>query len=87
MTMAFTFEPTDQLIMEKKRPITLAVDLRSAEIALQLAQFCKRSTFDTFFDMTEAHLSYDARMMQAYQAMNGIDAVSRALAAAGISPR
>lgn len=57
------------------------------EVALQLAQFCKRSTFSEFYDLTEAHLSHDERTTRAYQMITGIDAVSRALAEAGYAPR
>lgn len=56
-------------------------------VAMQLAQFCKRSTFDIFFDLTEAHLTYDERRTRAYQMIAGIEAVARSLSEAGYSPR
>lgn len=59
----------------------------SPQVAYQLAQFCKRSTFDQFYELTEAHLSRDERTALAYQMISGIDAVSRALSDAGYSPR
>jgi hypothetical protein len=64
--------------------ITASVD---PAVAMQLAQFCKRSTFDTFFDFTEAHLTYEERRTRAYQMIAGIEAVSRSLAESGYSPR
>ena len=45
------------------------------DIALQLAQFAKRSTFDTFYQFTEAHLSDDERTAKAYQMIAGVDAI------------
>ena len=66
--------------------ITITASLQP-EIARQLAQFCKRSTFDQFYQLTEAHLSHDERKERAYQMIAGIDAVARALADVGFSPR
>jgi hypothetical protein len=57
------------------------------EVALQLAQFCKRSTFDQFFDLTEAHLDHEERTRRAYQMIAGIEAVQRALDQSGFAPR
>ena len=42
-------------------PVTITATLSNQAVARQLAQFCKRSTFDTFYNMTEAHLSHDER--------------------------
>ena len=67
--------------------IIVTAVLPNAAVAFQLAQFCKRSTFDTFYAMTEAHLSDDKRTALAYQMIAGLDAVSRGLADAGFSPR
>ncbi len=66
--------------------ITITASLRP-EVARQLAQFCKRSTFDQFYQLTEAHLSREERTERAYQMIAGIDAVARALADVGLSPR
>jgi hypothetical protein len=59
----------------------------SPEIALQLAQVCKRCTFDQFLALTEAHLPADERATRAHQMIAGVNAVSRALADAGFAPR
>jgi hypothetical protein len=67
-------------------PVTFTVTLDD-DSAWELAQFCKRSTFDTFFDFTEAHLSYDERRALAYRMIYGIEQVQRALAKAGYTPR
>lgn len=67
-------------------PVTITVTLDD-DSAWELAQFCKRSTFDTFFDFTEAHLSYDERKVLAYRMIYGIGRVSEALAKAGYNPR
>jgi hypothetical protein len=56
-------------------------------VAWELAQFCKRSTFDIFYDLTEAHLSHDERTALAYRMIRGIELVQRALAEQGYSPR
>ena len=72
--------------MDNEKTITIKADL-SEEVAMQLAQFCKRSTFDMFFDLTEAHLDYEERKRRAYQMIAGIEAVQSALDDAGFSPR
>ena len=56
------------------------------EVAYQLAQFAKRSTFNTFYEFTEAHLSDAERKALAYQMIAGIEAVGGALADAGYAP-
>lgn len=66
--------------------ITITFDL-TEDIAWQLAQFCKRSTFDVFFDLTEQHLPYDERRERAYAMIAGIDKVAAALSEAGVAPR
>ena len=66
--------------------VTVTATMRP-EAAFQLAQFAKRSTFDTFYRFTEAHLSNDERTARAYQMIAGIEAVGRALADAGYAPR
>ncbi|MGF7136417.1 hypothetical protein P3T40_007929 [Paraburkholderia sp. EB58] len=35
------------------------------EVAIQLAQFCKRSMFDHFYELTEAHLPHEERRRRA----------------------
>lgn len=57
------------------------------DVAMQLAQFCKRSTFDQFYDLTEAHLPHEERQRRAYQMIGGIEAVQRALGESGFAPR
>ena len=64
--------------------ITVAMD---EEVAMQLAQFCKRSTFNEFYDLTEAHLPHDERQRRAYQMIAGIEAVQGALSEIRITPR
>lgn len=66
--------------------ITIAVTMNE-DVALQLAQFCKRSTFDQFFDLTEAHLSVEERTRRAYQMISGVEAVQGALSECGFAPR
>ena len=56
-------------------------------VANDLAQFCKRSTFDTFFELTDAHLSHEERTEMAHRMISGIDAISRGLAEKGFAPR
>ena len=51
--------------------ITITVSM-DEEVAMQLAQFCKRSTFNKFYDLTEAHLPHDERQRRAYQMIAGI---------------
>lgn len=57
------------------------------DVAHQLAQFAKRSTFNTFYEFTETHLSDAERKERAYQMIAGIEAVGAALAEAGHAPR
>ena len=67
--------------------VAITATLTNQGVAHQLAQFCKRSTFDMFYDMTEAHLPHDERTERAHQMIAGIAAVGRALADAGYDPR
>jgi hypothetical protein len=69
-----------------EQPVEINVSLHPA-VAYQLAQFAKRSTFITFYEFTEAHLSDDERKLRAYQMIAGIEAVGAALAKAGHAPR
>lgn len=73
--------------MNDMSPVTINVTIGSPAVARQLAQFCKRSTFDTFYELTEAHLSHEERKDLAYQMISGIEAVQRGLSDAGFSPR
>jgi hypothetical protein len=57
------------------------------DVAWELAQFCKRSTFQTFYDYTEAHLPDQERTALAYRMIAGIEAIQTALAHAGVEPR
>jgi hypothetical protein len=57
------------------------------EVAYQLAQFAKRSTFNRFYEFTEAHLSDAKRKTRAYQMIAGIEVIASALADAGYAPR
>lgn len=66
--------------------VTITVQM-TPEVAHQLAQFCKRSTYSTFFEFTEPHLSNEERTSRAYQMISGIEAVAGALAEAGYAPR
>jgi hypothetical protein len=66
--------------------VTITIAL-SEDVAWQFAQFCKRSTFDMFYSLTEAHRSPAERTAHAYQMIGGIDACSAELARAGIDPR
>lgn len=66
--------------------ITITVEL-TPNVALQLAQFAKRSTYETFYHFTEAHLPADERRRRAYLMISGIEAVGAALAEAGFAPR
>jgi hypothetical protein len=70
--------------MSTSRTITVVLDDQVAE---QLAQFCKRSTFDTFYQFTEAHLAYEERVERAYKMINGIGSIQCALANVGHAPR
>lgn len=67
--------------------VTFTVTVDSDAVALQLAQFCKRSTYSDFYDHTEGHLPVDERKERAYQMIAGIDAVQSGLREAGYSPR
>jgi hypothetical protein len=59
----------------------------SDEQAAQLAQFAKRSTFNTFYAFTEAHFPHEERQRRAYLMIAGIEAVQGALASIGFAPR
>jgi hypothetical protein len=61
--------------------VKITATLQNEDVAWQLAQFCKRSTFDQFYDLTEE------RKRRAYQMIAGIEAVQRALSEAGFEPR
>ncbi|MGZ9027353.1 MAG: DUF7706 family protein [Telluria sp.] len=65
---------------------TITVEIDDADAA-QLAQFCKRSSFSTFYDYTEAHLPEHDRAERAYQMRDGLGCVQRALNNAGFAPR
>lgn len=67
-------------------PVTITATMDD-DCAWELAQFCKRSTFHTFYEFTEAHLSQDERTALAYRMIRGIEAVQRALADHGYAPR
>lgn len=69
-----------------EQPVEINVSLHPA-VAHELAQFAKRSTFNTFYEFTEAHLSDNERKQRAYQMIAGIEAVGAALAKAGHAPR
>jgi hypothetical protein len=66
--------------------VTITVTM-PAEQAEQLAQFAKRSTFETFYQYTEAHFSRVERQALARLMIDGIEAVQRGLAEAGHAPR
>ena len=66
--------------------ITITLELNE-DVAWQLAQFCKRSSFDVFFELTEQHLPYEERRERAYKMIAGIEKVAAALSTAGIEPR
>lgn len=68
------------------QPVTITATMDD-DCAKQLAQFCKRSTFQTFYDFTEAHLPHAERTALAYRMIGGIEAVQRALANQGYAPR
>ncbi|MBX9348788.1 hypothetical protein K5M36_17005 [Chromobacterium vaccinii] len=59
----------------------------SADAAYQLAQFCKRVQFSTFYELTEAHLSRDERTRRAYLMVDGLMAIMTGLNEAGHAPR
>jgi hypothetical protein len=66
--------------------VTISVTM-TVDVAMQVVQFCRRSTFNTFHQYTEAHLSPDERNRRAYQMISGLEAVQQGLAEAGYSPR
>lgn len=81
--------PTDLRTPEevaRDTPVTVTATM-SQEVAEQLAQFCKRSTFQTFYDFTEEHLPHEERQRRAYLMIGGIDAVTIGLRNQGFSPR
>jgi hypothetical protein len=67
-------------------PVTITA-VMDDDVAWELAQFCKRSTFSTFYEFTEAHLPPDERTALAYRMIRGIEAVHAALAQQGYAPR
>lgn len=79
-------QPRTMAEIAEDTPVHLSISMSPA-VARQLAQFAKRSTFDTFYDLTEAHLSHDERKELAYQVIAGIEAVGAALGEAGFAPR
>jgi len=69
-----------------EKTITIAAELTD-EQAWQVAQFAKRSTFDTFYQFTEAHLPQEERKRLAYLMVSGLEVIQTALANAGYAPR
>lgn len=67
-------------------PVTITATMDD-DCAWELAQFCKRSTFHTFYDFTEAHLPHDERTALAYRMIRGIEAVQLGLSKQGYNPR
>lgn len=67
--------------------ITMTVTIPNADVAWQLAQFCKRMNLSRAIEFTEGHLSHDDRQRDAYLMLDGIEAVQRGLLSAGFSPR
>jgi hypothetical protein len=67
-------------------PVTITATMDD-DCAWELAQFCKRSTFQTFYNKTEPHLPEAERTALAYRMIRGIEAVQAALAEQGYSPR
>jgi hypothetical protein len=67
-------------------PVTIRATMDD-DCAWELAQFCKRSSFHVFYDLTEAHLSNDERTALAYRMIRGIEAVQQGLAEQGYAPR
>jgi hypothetical protein len=47
-------------------PVTIHVEKLDEDVAMQLAQFCKRISFACCFELTEEHLGYDQRQERAY---------------------
>jgi len=68
-------------------PVCIQVTFGNPNVALQLAQLCKRISFATCFEMTEAHLTKEERNERTYQMLAGMDAVASALAEKGVAPR
>lgn len=64
------------------KPVTVIVELESEEVALALAQFCKRAHFGTC-----ERLSDPTRENEPQQMMDGLCAVQRGLREAGFAPR
>lgn len=73
-------------LMSADQQVTLTITIDEA-VALQLAQFAKRSTLDTFAQFVEPHLSHEQAEERAYQMGAGVMAVGKALADAGFAPR
>jgi hypothetical protein len=67
-------------------PVTITVELDD-DVAAHLAQFCKRSTYDIFFELTAAHLSHEERGHHADLMIDGIERIRAALAKVGHAPR
>jgi hypothetical protein len=72
--------------MAEAKPVKITVELDEG-VAMQLAQFCKRSSFSMFHDLTEAHLDDAERTRRAYQMIAGVEAVESELNKAGYTPR
>lgn len=65
----------------------LQVLLPSDEVAWQLAQLCKRISFQDCYELTEAHLEKEERNDRTYKMLAGMDAVALALKERGVAPR
>lgn len=72
--------------MSANEQVTLTITIDIA-VAVQLAQFAKRSTLDTFAQFVEPHLPHEKAEERAYQIQAGVLAVGKALANAGFAPR
>jgi hypothetical protein len=72
--------------MSADQQVTLTITIDEA-VALQLAQFAKRSTLATFAQFVESHLPHEQAEERAYQMQAGVLAVGKALADAGFAPR
>jgi len=72
--------------MNTGQQVTLTITIDES-VALQLAQFAKRSTLDTFAQFVEPHLPRAEAEERAYQMQAGVTAVAKALADAGFAPR
>ena len=81
--------------MSSPKIVRINVELTSDE-ALQLAQFCKRSYFDQYYELSEPGPSRDIqpgtqgdphRRNQAYTMIHAIGKVGEALAEKGYAPR